>query len=100
MTHQIPLEPHRSAARPASGIRDAVSAVDAIALAPELDGVDCAYLDPPYNQHSYFANYHVWETLMRWDAPETYGVACKRIDCRSTKSAFTGSSRRRTPPQR
>ena len=40
--------------------------------------VDLAYLDPPYNQHSYLRNYHVWETLVRWDAPETYGIARKR----------------------
>ena len=26
---------------------------------------DLAYLDPPYNQHRYLANYHVWETLVR-----------------------------------
>jgi adenine-specific DNA-methyltransferase len=61
---------------------------DANELAPELTGVDCVYLDPPYNQHSYFSNYHVWETLVRWDAPESYGVACKRIDCKTTKSVY------------
>jgi adenine-specific DNA-methyltransferase len=60
---------------------------DARELAGDLD-VDLVYLDPPYNQHSYFSNYHVWETLVRWDAPEYYGVACKRIDCRTTKSPF------------
>ncbi len=49
---------------------------------------DVAYLDPPYNQHSYFSNYHVWETLVRADAPPAYGVARKREDCRTTKSAF------------
>ncbi|MHC5012723.1 MAG: DNA adenine methylase [Planctomycetota bacterium] len=49
---------------------------------------DLAYLDPPYNQHSYRGNYHVWETLARWDRPETYGVACKRVDCRTHKSLF------------
>jgi adenine-specific DNA-methyltransferase len=55
--------------------------------------VDVAYLDPPYNQHSYLGNYHVWETLVRWDAPESYGVANKRVDCRERKSPF--NSRRR-----
>ena len=25
---------------------------------------------------------------MRWDSPEPYGVACKRIDCRTRKSDF------------
>ena len=44
--------------------------------------VDLMYLDPPYNQHRYFTNYHVWETLVRWDEPEHYGIACKRVDAR------------------
>ena len=63
---------------------------DAVALAGELGPFDIAYLDPPYNQHRYLTNYHVWETLVAWDAPEHYGVACKRIDCRdeATKSVF------------
>jgi adenine-specific DNA-methyltransferase len=56
-------------------------------LASSLD-VDAAYLDPPYNQHSYLGNYHVWETLCRWDAPSVYGVACKREDVRERPSAF------------
>jgi adenine-specific DNA-methyltransferase len=50
--------------------------------------VDLTYIDPPYNQHSYFGNYHIWETLMRNDAPEAYGVARKRIDTRENRSAF------------
>jgi adenine-specific DNA-methyltransferase len=50
--------------------------------------VDIAYLDPPYNQHSYLGNYHVWETLVRWDRPSVYGVACKRVDCRRYRSPF------------
>lgn len=64
---------------------------DARALAGELDGVDCAYIDPPYNGHSYFANYHVWETIVRADAPDAYGVARKRVDCRTTRSPFNGA---------
>jgi adenine-specific DNA-methyltransferase len=50
--------------------------------------VDLTYIDPPYNQHSYFGNYHIWETLMRNDAPEAYGIARKRIDTRENQSAF------------
>ena len=63
---------------------------DATELAPTLGPFDFAYLDPPYNQHRYFTNYHVFETLVAWDEPEVYGVACKRIDSRdpSTKSVF------------
>jgi len=63
---------------------------DAMRTVDELPAVDLMYLDPPYNQHRYFTNYHIWETLVRWDAPEHYGVACKRIDSRdpATKSVF------------
>ena len=70
---------------------------DALELTPTLPAVDIAYLDPPYNQHRYFGNYHVWESLVRWDKPETYGVANKRIDVRgdSNRSAFNS---RKTMP--
>ncbi len=70
---------------------------DALELAPTLGSFDLAYVDPPYNQHRYFTNYHVWETLVAWDAPEAYGVARKRIDARdpSTHSAF--NSKRSMP---
>jgi adenine-specific DNA-methyltransferase len=63
---------------------------DAVTEVAALGSFDLAYLDPPYNQHRYFTNYHVWETLVAWDAPEHYGVACKREDARddTTKSAF------------
>jgi adenine-specific DNA-methyltransferase len=63
---------------------------DALEVAATLAPCDLAYLDPPYNQHRYFTNYHVWETLVAWDAPEHYGVACKRVDARddATKSRF------------
>lgn len=63
---------------------------DACELAGALGPFDLAYLDPPYNQHRYFTNYHVWETIVAWDHPEHYGVACKRLDARDdeTKSIF------------
>jgi len=63
---------------------------DALALASRLGSFDFAYLDPPYNQHRYYSNYHIWETLVAWDKPEHYGIACKRVDNRddSTKSRF------------
>jgi adenine-specific DNA-methyltransferase len=64
---------------------------DAMRTVDQLDPVDLMYLDPPYNQHRYFTNYHVWETLVRWDEPEHYGVACKRVDARddaATRSVF------------
>ncbi len=61
--------------------------VDALEAAQRA-AVDVAYIDPPYNHHSYLGNYHVWETLVRWDKPAVYGVACKREDVRERKSIF------------
>ena len=60
---------------------------DAIEMAGQLNA-DIFYLDPPYNQHSYLGNYHIWETLVKWDNPQTYGVAQKRIDVKERKSPF------------
>lgn len=63
---------------------------DAGELVRRLPRTELMYLDPPYNQHRYFTNYHVWETLVRWDRPPSYGIARKRIDSRdeATKSVF------------
>ena len=75
------------------GPAGSVSRANANSLALDLGDFDCTYLDPPYNQHSYFSNYHIWETLVRWDSPEAYGVACKRIDCKTTKSDYNSKPR-------
>lgn len=66
--------------------------LDAFDAAKGLEA-DIAYLDPPYNQHKYLGNYHIWESLVRWDEPEFYGVACKRVDCRERKSIFNSKPR-------
>ena len=60
---------------------------DAIDVVNDLSA-DVIYLDPPYNQHSYLGNYHVWESLVLWDKPAVYGKACKRVDNLERKSAF------------
>jgi len=67
-------------------------ALEALEAAARLEA-DVAYIDPPYNQHSYLGNYHIWESLVRWDQPEVYGVACKRVDCRQRQSVFNSRPR-------
>ncbi len=62
-----------------------------------LPDAGLAYLDPPYNQHRYAGNYHVWETLVAWDAPEHYGVACKRVDLRDPTAGSVFNRRREAP---
>jgi adenine-specific DNA-methyltransferase len=70
---------------------------DACQLASRLGRFDVAYLDPPYNQHRYFTNYHIWETLVAWDAPAHYGVACKRLDAREPHTRSVFNDRRAMP---
>ncbi|MBU1345848.1 MAG: DNA adenine methylase [Alphaproteobacteria bacterium] len=83
-----PLELRMPALQPAVAAGPCrASRAEALETAAAFDG-DLVYLDPPYNQHSYLGNYHVWESLILWDRPETYGVANKRIDVRTRKSAF------------
>jgi adenine-specific DNA-methyltransferase len=76
------------------GVALRADAGEAVALLPS---VDLAYLDPPYNQHRYTANYHVWETIVAWDAPAHYGVACKRIDLRGPDDRSAFNERARMP---
>lgn len=51
---------------------------------------DILYLDPPYNERQYCANYHVLETISRYDFPELKGKTGLR-DYSSQKSDFCSS---------
>jgi len=50
---------------------------DANKLIEELSG-DILYLDPPYNSRQYAPNYHLLETISRYDFPEIHGVTGMR----------------------
>lgn len=76
-------------ARHGKGVAAGLDALDA---ARSFDA-DVVYVDPPYNRHSYLGNYHVWESLVRWDKPATFGVACKRVDVKERGSAFNSKPR-------
>lgn len=43
---------------------------DANVLAPQLRGLDLAYIDPPYNQHPYGSNYFMLNLLVHYERPE------------------------------
>ncbi len=49
--------------------------------------IDVLYLDPPYNGRQYASNYHILETIARWDSPLLHGVTGMR-DCSEQKSIF------------
>jgi adenine-specific DNA-methyltransferase len=45
---------------------------DANELINVIDG-DILYIDPPYNSRQYGSNYHLLETVSRYDSPNIYG---------------------------
>lgn len=51
---------------------------------------DILYLDPPYNTRQYCTNYHVLETVARYDCPELRGKTGLR-DYQAQKSEFCSS---------
>lgn len=55
-------------------------------LSEKISG-DVLYLDPPYNARQYCANYHVLETISKYDAPILSGVTGLR-DSSAQKSKF------------
>lgn len=55
-------------------------------LAKRISG-DVLYLDPPYNARQYCSNYHVLETIARYDNPKLSGVTGLR-DSSEQKSKF------------
>lgn len=49
---------------------------------------DVLYLDPPYTTRQYLANYHLLETIARWDQPEIYGKSGLRPMRPEERSAY------------
>ena len=76
------------ALRPATffdnGRASRVTRSDAGMLAAEVPQDAFVYLDPPYNQHPYGANYHVLNSIALWDKPEL----SPHISGRGDKSAI------------
>lgn len=48
---------------------------------------DILYLDPPYNERQYAPNYHILETIARWDNPAISGITGMR-PYRNQRSIF------------
>lgn len=59
---------------------------DSMELLDKID-VDILYMDPPYNERQYAPNYHILETIAKYDNPEIRGVTGMR-DYKSQKSRF------------
>ncbi len=55
-----------------------------------LDKISCdiAYIDPPYNSRQYIANYHLLETIAKYDNPKISGKTGIRNYTEKEKSVF------------
>jgi adenine-specific DNA-methyltransferase len=60
---------------------------DGIDVITKIDAIDILYLDPPYNERQYAPNYHILETIAKWDNPVIKGKTGMR-DYQEQKSAF------------
>lgn len=61
---------------------------DGVELLTKIQG-DILYIDPPYNKRQYLPNYHVLETIAKYDFPELKGITGQRKDD-NKKSKFCG----------
>ena len=65
--------------------------VDSVGLIDKIEA-DIYYLDPPYNQRQYAPNYHLMETIARYDNPEIKGVTGIRANYENEKSKFCNAT--------
>jgi len=52
--------------------------IDGLKVLDQVKGIDILYLDPPYNERQYAPNYHILETIAKWDKPEIKGITGMR----------------------
>jgi len=60
-----------------NGLENKTYNVDSVKLAKKIK-CDILYLDPPYNSRQYAPNYHILETVARYDNPHIKGVTGMR----------------------
>ncbi|MBO4556500.1 MAG: Dam family site-specific DNA-(adenine-N6)-methyltransferase [Elusimicrobiales bacterium] len=63
---------------------------DSLKLINNISG-DILYIDPPYNERQYSSNYHLLETIARYDSPAIHGITGMRA-CSGQKSQFCSKS--------
>jgi adenine-specific DNA-methyltransferase len=52
--------------------------INGLNVLDQVKGIDILYLDPPYNERQYAPNYHILETIAKWDKPHIKGVTGMR----------------------
>ncbi len=52
--------------------------INGLDLLDKIKSIDILYLDPPYNGRQYAPNYHILETIAKWDNPSVKGITGMR----------------------
>lgn len=52
---------------------------------------ELAYMDPPYSPHEYSTYYHIWDSIAKWDKPDTDLKVRRRIDRVSKNEKYDSS---------
>lgn len=60
---------------------------DGVDLLNKIEG-DVLYVDPPYNERQYLPNYHLLETVAKYDFPKLKGLTGQREYGKNQKSEF------------
>lgn len=58
------------------------------ALIKKLEKVDITYLDIPYNHRQYSSNFHILETIAKYDNPKIKGITWQREDSKDKSSNY------------
>ena len=66
--------------------------LDCDSLLPIISA-DVLYADPPYNSRQYLPNYHILETIARYDYPKIHGVTGMRNYGETQKSSFCSKTK-------
>jgi len=61
--------------------------INGLEVLDKVKGIDILYLDPPYNERQYAPNYHILETIAKWDNPKIKGITGMR-SYKDQKSEF------------
>lgn len=73
-----------------NGLINRVHNTNSLNLVPDI-ATDILYLDPPYNERQYLPNYHLIETIARYDNPQIKGVTGMRPYSKE-KSSFCNAA--------
>ena len=61
--------------------------INGLDVLDRVKNIDILYLDPPYNERQYAPNYHILETIAKWDNPRIKGITGMR-EYEKQKSEF------------